>query len=90
MEGCIAVRVQRAEIFPEHMQDLQSRGEELHVISCPEVHGEYGPYHFAASMEDIQKQMECHMDWRETDEEGNHVEGEMGAVPEDTQIQKEV
>lgn len=55
MESCIAVRVQRAEIFSEQMQDWQSRGMELHVISCPEAHGEYGPYHFAESMEDFQK-----------------------------------
>ena len=90
MKGCIAVRVQSVEAFSGQMQDLQRRGAELYVITCPEDHREYGPYHFAASMEDFQKQIEYHMNRREIDEERKSAEGEMGAVPEDTQIQKEV
>ena len=90
MDGCIAVRVQSMDALSEQIRDLQCRGSELHVISRPEDYGGYGPYRFAASMEDFQKQREDHMNRSETDEEDSSIEGKMGEVPEDTQVQKEI
>ena len=90
LDGCIALRVQSVDALSEQVRDLQRCGAELHVISRPEDYGGYGPYRFAASMEDFQKQIEHYMNRSETDEEDHSVEGKMGEVPEDTPVQKEV
>ena len=90
MDGCIAVRVQSVDVLSEQVRNLQHYGAELNVISRPEDYGGYGPYRFAASMEDFQKQIEYYMNRGETDEEDSSVEGKMGEVPEVAQIQKEI
>lgn len=90
MDGCIAVRVQSVDALSEQIRDLQHRGAELHVISRPEHYGGYGPYRFAASMEDFQKQIEHYMNRSEKNEEDSSIEGKMGEVPEDTPVQKEI
>lgn len=90
MDGCIAVRVQSVDALSEQIRELQRRGAELHVISRPEDYGRYGPYHFAASMEDFQKQIEHYMNRSEINEEDSSVEGKMGEVSEDTPVQKEI